>query len=437
MKKRILSILLVVSLCVSLFACGGNPAPASPAPTPSAPQPGSTPTETPAERTPLTMYMWSSSAKILEASGCIEDFEAKYPYDIEVIPAEYDDLENTALMMHTTGQDPDVQQVNNSSVAAFVEAGMLADLDSWIAESKLDLSSYAQAAVNVGMIDGKHYALPYDVDCRILAYNKTILAECNMKPEDLATTDGVLAFGKAAHEKGYYAMAGQVSKNVFCIYDLGGFMLCWGVRLYEQDESGKYLSQLTKPEVKEYLNWAVEMYEYMPKDTNIDDTMARSMFAEGKVAMLWWTPSQVASVLPKFANPDDVGFTTMPTAPNGKSGSAMGGYLFAVSENAKNKEGAYAWMEYLNTPENMAKITRGLPADTRSFGFEPYNKPVYDAFKEQYKTACFPVPLTPIYTEVAETWNTFYGQALLKDISVDEAIAKGDAAVQAKLDTLN
>lgn len=94
-------------------------------------------------------------------------------------------------------------------------------------------------------------------------------------------------------------------------------------------------------------------------------------------------------------------------------------------------------MEYLNTPENMAKITRGLPADTRSFGFEPYNKPVYDAFKEQYKTACFPVPLTPIYTEVAETWNTFYGQALLKDISVDEAIAKGDAAVQAKLDTLN
>ena len=47
------------------------------------------------------------------------------------------------------------------------------------------------------------------------------------------------------------------------------------------------------------------------------------------------------------------------------------------------------------------------------------------------------MPLTPIYTEVAETWNTFYGQALLKDISVDEAIAKGDAAVQAKLDTLN
>lgn len=444
MKKRILSMLLALCLCASLFACGGNNAPASsadPAPAPSSAAPeGSSAAPAPeptAERTPLTMYMWSSSAKILENSGCIEDFESKYPYDIEIIPAEYDDLESTALMMHTTGQDPDVQQVNNSSVAAFVEAGMLADLDPWLAETKLDLSTYAQAAVDVGVIDGKHYALPYDVDCRILAYNKTILEECGMKPEDLATTDGVLAFGKAANEKGYYAMAGQVSKNVFCIYDLGGFMLCWGVRLYEQDDSGKYVSQLTKPEVKEYLNWAVEMYEYMPKDTNIDDTMARSMFAEGKVAMLWWTPSQVASVLPKFANPDDVGFRTLPTAPNGKSGSAMGGYLFAVSENAKNKDGAYAWMEYLNTPENMAKITRGLPADTRSFEFDPYNKPVYDAFKEQYKTACFPVPLTPIYTEVAETWNTFYGQALMKDITVDDAIAKGDAAVQAKLDTLN
>ena len=428
--KKLVTVLLVLAMCLSLFACGSAPAtPAAPAEAPAE--------EAPAERTPLTIYMWSSSAKILEASGCIEDFESKYPYDIEIIAAEYDDLETTALMMHTTGQDPDVQQVNNTSVAAFVEAGMLANLDEWLKGSNVDLSTYAQAAVDVGYVDGSYYAIPYDVDCRILAYNKVILEECGMTPEDLATTDGVLAFGKAAAEKGYYAMAGQVSKNVFCIYDLGGFMLCWGVRLYEQDETGKYVSQLTRPEVKEYLDWAVEMYEYMPKDTNIDDTMARSMFAEGQVAMLWWTPSQVKSVLPKFQNPDDVGFLTLPTAPNGKSGSAMGGYLFAVSENATNKEGAYAWMDYLNTPENMAKITRGLPADTKAFAFEPYNNPVYDAFKEQYQTACFPVPLTPIYTEVAETWNTFYGQALMKDITVDEAIAKGDVAVQAKLDTLN
>lgn len=213
-------------------------------------------------------------------------------------------------------------------------------------------------------------------------------------------------------------------------------MLCWGVRLYEQDAEGNYVSQLSMPEVEEYMNWAVEMYEYMPKDTNIDDTMARSMFAQGQVAMLWWTPSQVKSVLPKFENPDDVGFLTMPTAPNGKSGSAMGGYLFGVAADAANKDGAYAWMEYVNTPENMAKVTRGLPADTESFSFEPYNNSVYDAFKEQYASACFPVPLTPIYTEVAETWNTFYGEALLKEISVADAIAQGDAAVQAKLDTL-
>jgi ABC-type glycerol-3-phosphate transport system substrate-binding protein len=387
------------------------------------------------KRSKLKLYLWSSSADTLKKSGVIEDFQSKYPYDVEVTTSEFDSLENTALMMHTTGQDCDVLQVNNSSVATFVEAGMLENLDDWIKSSKLDLSSYAQAAVDIGMVDGKHYSLPYDVDCRILAYNKNILKECGMTEKDLATTDGVLAFGKTANQKGYYAMAGQVSKNVFCIYDLGGFMLCWGVRLYEKD-GNNYKSQLTKPEVADYMKWAVEMYQYMPKDTNIDDTMARSMFAEGKVAMLWWTPSQVKSVLPKFKNPDDVGFLTMPKAPNGKSGSAMGGYLFGVSQNAPNKNAAHAWMEYVNKPENMAKITRGLPADTKAFDFKPYNDKLYEKFKEQYKTATFPVPLTPIYTEVAETWNTLYDKALMKEISIEDAIKQGDKAVQDKLDTL-
>lgn len=435
--KKTLCMILAICMLLALCACGTTNTEPSAPPTSGSSEAAADTTTGEVERTKLTMYLWSSSAKILEDNGVIADFESKYPYDVEITTAEFDELENTALMMHTTGQDCDVIQVNNSSVATFVEAGMLDNLDSWLASSPVDISTYAQAAVNIGMIDGTHYALPYDVDCRILAYNKVILDECGMTPEDLATTDGVLAFGKAANEKGYYAMAGQVSKNVFCLYDLGGFMLCWGVRLYEQNENGKYVSQLSKPEVKEYMDWAVQMYEYMPKDTNIDDTMARSMFAQGQVAMLWWTPSQVKSVLPKFENPDDVGFRTMPTAPNGASGSAMGGYLYGVAANAANKDGAYAWMEYVNTPENMAKVTRGLPADTKAFDFDPYNKPVYDAFKEQYATACFPVPLTPIYTEVAETWNTFYGEALMKELSVEDAIAQGDAAVQAKLDTLN
>ncbi len=438
--KKVLCTVLAGIMAMSMMACATTAAPAA---APAAPAAPAASAEAPAAsgevaRTPMTLYTWSSSAKVLDANGVIEDFESKYPYDGEVITAEYDDLENTVIMMHNTGEAPDVIQVNNSSVATFVDAGMLMNLDEWLAGSSVNLETYAPAAVEVGYVDGSCYAIPYDADCRILAYNKVILEECGMTPDQITTTDGVMEFARKANEKGYYAMAGQVSKNVFCIYDLGGFMLCWGVRLYEKDEaSGKYLSQVKFPEVKEYLEWAVEMYEYMPKDTNIDDTLARSMFAQGKVAMLWWTPSQVKSVLPQFANPDDVGFLPMPTAPNGKSGSAMGGYLFGVSSQAKNVDGALAWMEYVNTPENQAKVTRGLPADRAAFDYEPYNKPVYEPFKIQYETACFPVPLTPIYTEVAETWNVFYGQALLKDITIDEAIEKGDAAVQAKLDTLN
>ena len=386
MKKTIVVMVSLLLIMGNIFAAGANEAASADSNTPK----------------PVTLYLWDSTAKIAQNNNVEAEFEAAYPqYDLIIEPYTFADLESKALLKHSTGDDCDVIQINNYSVAPFVEAGILMPLDDWIKDVGLDLSTYAPALSNVGIVDGVRYATAFDADCRILAFNKVILAECGMTEADLATTDGVMEFARKANEKGYYAMAGQVSKNVFCIYDLGGFMLCWGTRMYEEVD-GKYVSQLTKPEVADYMEWAVEMYKYMPKDTNIDDTMARSMFAQGKVAMLWWTPSQVNSVLPKFANPDDVGFLPMPTGPTGVRASAAGGYLIGVGSNTKNKEGSLAFMEWLNKPENLYKLCRGLPADTNGFKYGGYDSYKYDMFKEQLATANFPVPLITIYTEVAE-----------------------------------
>ncbi|NMA23647.1 MAG: sugar ABC transporter substrate-binding protein [Spirochaetales bacterium] len=417
--RKILLMLLVGAICVvTVFAAGSSEAKAT------------------AKQQEVRILLWDSTYnQKFEPENIKEDFESLYPdYKLVIERIEFDSLDKQILLAHATGRDYDVIQVNHSSVSQFVAGNVLLPLDEYLSKSSIDLSTYAPAAVDVGKVKGVTYGLPFDPDCRILAYNRTILDELGFDPPK--TTDDMLKIAEAAYAKGYYAMAGQVSKTMFCIYDLGGFMLSYDTQVYKEID-GKYVSQLNTPEALEFLNWAVEMYKYMPKDTNISDTLARSMFAQGKVVMLWWTPSQVKSVIPQFANRDDLEFSEIPVGPTGAHGSAMGGYLWGIGSGAKNKEGAWAFMEYANTPRVQALLARGLPADTKAFDYPPFNVSDYDMFRKQLETSQYPVPLTEVFPKVAEVWNRRFSEALLGVLTPEEAVRLGHTEVQAVLDTIN
>ncbi|HPZ15034.1 MAG TPA: sugar ABC transporter substrate-binding protein [Sphaerochaeta sp.] len=419
MRKTLLALLLIGVLCsVTVFAAGTSEAKSA------------------AKPREVRILLWDSTYnQKFEPQNIKADFEAQYPdYQLVIDRIEYDSLDKQILLAHATGKDYDVIQVNHSSVSQFVAGGVLLPLDSYLASSAIDLSTYAPAAVDVGKIKGVTYGIPFDPDCRILAYNRRILDELGFAPPK--TTADMLEIAKAAYAKDYYAMAGQVSKSMFCIYDLGGFMLSYDTQVYKE-VNGKYVSQLNTPEALQFVKWAVEMFKYMPKDTNISDTLARSMFAQGKVVMLWWTPSQINSVIPQFANRDELEFSEIPIGPTGAHGSAMGGYLWGIGSGAKNKDGAWAFMEYANTPKVQAMLARGLPADTRAFDYPPFNIPEYNMFRKQLETSKYPVPLTEVFPRVAEVWNRRFSEALLGVISAEEACRLGHAEVQAVLDTIN
>jgi ABC-type glycerol-3-phosphate transport system substrate-binding protein len=163
-----------------------------------------------------------------------ENFEKLYPnisivYDI----VEYADLDQKLLIAHGTNDDYDIIQTNHSSVPQFVFAGILEPLDGYIKAAGIDFSTYQQEAVKIGQMKGIQYAIPYEPDCRIFAYNKKILKEAGVKPPN--TMQEVLNVAKAVNKKGYYAMAGSYSKLWFPIYDIGCWMLGNGGHVYVLD----------------------------------------------------------------------------------------------------------------------------------------------------------------------------------------------------------
>lgn len=415
--KKLLTVLVVLLVAVSFtFAQGAKEA-------------------SPAEKTKVRVMVWTSSYDQKLAPNDIEaKFEAAYPqYDLEFDQVEYDSLDSQTLLSHNTGNDYDVIMVNHSSLPMFVAGNVVAPLDDVVAD--LDMQYYSKKAVDASKFGDHWYGIPFDPDCRILAYNQKLIKELGFDAPK--TTDDVLAIAKAGFEKGYYAMAGGLNRSTFCIYDLGGFMLCWGINVYTQDANGKYVCQLNTPEAVDYMTWAQQMYACMPHDGNLDNSTARSWFAQGKVLMLWWTPSQIASVLPKFENREDCAFAEMPLGPTGVNGSAMGGYMWSIGSGAANPDGAKAFIRWALQPEMQGQICRGLPSDSRAYDYAPYNVPEYDMFREQIAKAEYPVALTSVLPQVFDTWNRTYARCMMGELTPAEACEIGYKEVQAVLDTIN
>jgi ABC-type glycerol-3-phosphate transport system substrate-binding protein len=362
-----------------------------------------------------------------------ENFEKLNPninivYDI----VEYADLEQKLLIAHGTNDDYDIIQTNHSSVPQFVFAGILEPLDGYIKAAGIDFSTYQQEAVKIGQMKGIQYAIPYEPDCRIFAYNKKILKEAGVKPPN--TMQEVLNVAKAVNKKGYYAMAGSYSKLWFPIYDIGCWMLGNGGHVYVLDGE-KYKATLNTPEVLEYVKWSKEIFQYMPKDPNMDDFAVRDMFIKGKIAMYWWGPWEVNLIEP-YMDMKNVGFSIMPKG-KVKSGSSMGGWMYGIGAGAKNKEEAWKFVEYMLKPENMAVVTGALPADRRALKYPPFNSKKYEIFNEQLKTAEYPAPPTPVYPQIAEVFNKYFNQAMVGKITPEQACEYSNTEAQKYLDALN
>lgn len=362
-----------------------------------------------------------------------ENFEKLHPnINIAFDIVEYADLDQKILIAHGTNDDYDIIQTNHSSVPQFVIAGILEPLDSYINAAGIDFSTYQSEAVKIGQMKGIQYAIPYEPDCRIFAYNKKILKDAGVQPP--TTMAEVLKVAKAVSKKGYYAMAGSYSKMWFPIYDIGCWMLGNGGHVYVLDGE-KYKATINTPEVLEYVKWCKEMFHYMPKDPNMDDSSVRNMFIEGKIAMYWWGPWEVNMIEPKM-DMKNVGFSIMPKGKL-KSGSSMGGWMFGIGSGAKNKEAAMKFVEYMLRPENMAVVTGALPADRRALKYPPFNSKKYEIFNEQLKTAEYPAPPTPVYPQIAEVFNKYFNQAMIGKITPEQACENSNIEAQKYLDALN
>ena len=186
-------------------------------------------------KTQLNILWWGSQTRHELTTQMLEKFQEENP-DIEVV-MDYSDWDGywTKLPAQVAGgQTPDVFQMDYAKLAQYVENGVMAALDDYVADGSLDLSNVAQSVIDSGSIDGKLYAVSTGTNAPVMLYRKDILddlgIEMPMNPTMSEYTD--------ISKKVYEATGLRDTFVTSCSADNLRFRLRnYGMNLYNDDAS--------------------------------------------------------------------------------------------------------------------------------------------------------------------------------------------------------
>ncbi|THF81760.1 ABC transporter substrate-binding protein [Cohnella fermenti] len=276
----------------------------------------------------------------------------------------------------SSGDGPDVTDNFSNNTASYATKGMLEPLDDYIAKSGFDTSDFVPAALEGGKYDGKQYALPINVNFNLLFYNKKMFADAGIT-EVPKTSDELLAAAKKLTKVNADKSLEVLGFPDFpFVYYTTGMSMAFGGSFISED--GKTLTPDNAGTIE-----AIKTIQDYRNEFGVDNILkfnssakyldATDPFILGKQAIRIdgpWFGNTVKNVLQKDI---DYGVAPLP-GPAGHPELAGGGEVssstFFIPSNAKNKDGAWAFLSWLMAKENMIKFNdmfANLPARTSAY----------------------------------------------------------------------
>lgn len=152
-------------------------------------------------KTTLNVLWWGSQTRHEQTTAMLEKFQELNP-DIEVV-MDYSDWDGywTKLPAQVAGgQTPDVFQMDYAYLSQYAENGVLAELDSYIADGSLDMSNVSQSVIDSGTVNGKVYAISTGTNAPVMLYRKDIVDELGLELPMNPTLTQYTDVAKAVYE---------------------------------------------------------------------------------------------------------------------------------------------------------------------------------------------------------------------------------------------
>lgn len=410
MKKRLVSMLLLLALCASMVGCGAKKADKdSDDVKPTVKQDVvDKKTDTEGEKkeevkkedsskTKVTMWIMPNSGEPeTDLMKVLEPFLAANPdIEVEATVLDWGSAWTKLTTAATSGEGPDITQLGTTQVAAIAAMGALEDLTG-VYDRFGGTQAFVPASLPTTQILGQgeeRYGAPWFIDTRALFYRKDVCEAAGVNPEtDFDTWDSfksALQKMKGIQIDGVevqpFAMPGKNDWNV--IHNFAPWIWGAGGDFIADDNKTSIVNEDTAFEgVKFYTELAVEGLMNMPA-LEKNSAEIEASFNSGEFATIFTGAYEIATLrreVPELA--EKIGTVPFPEGPKGRY-AFFGGSDLCVFKSSKNKEAAYRVLEFLMTTEAQVeyqKLCGNLPTVNAAYETSFIaDEPMRAAFKEQ------------------------------------------------------
>jgi multiple sugar transport system substrate-binding protein len=250
------------------------------------------------------------------------------------------------------GNPPDVALFDRFLIGSWASKGSLTDLSAYVKMDGIAPADYYQGLWAEAVYDGKVYALPWGTDNRAMYYNKTLMKEAGLDPEQPPQTMAELdKMAEAIYKK---SSNGKYEQIGFIPWMNQGFLYTQGWNWGGLWEKGGELTP-NDPQIVKALDW---MASYAKK-YNIENLTSFSTamgqtgmnpFWTGKVGFVFdgnWILNDLAKYKPKF----EWGVAPMPAADGHPSVTWAGGWSYVIPKGSKHEEAAWKFVKFVSHKE--------------------------------------------------------------------------------------
>ncbi|MGH3442671.1 MAG: ABC transporter substrate-binding protein [Nitriliruptorales bacterium] len=382
---------------------------------------------------PVTLTFWNywdgKNGEVMQS--LVDEWNSANPdVQVESIFVGFGDLLPKLQAAVAGGEAPDVAAGDLVWLPKLTRSGRLVALDQFLDAEQLD--EFFPEMLQVGELDGSTYSLPVSTNNLQLFYNRELIEQSGLDPDDPPETWDEL---RAAAAECADPASGRQGLELFTEPGEG---LTWQFQVYLWQAGGEFLNEdgtaaaFNSPAGEQALQFWVDLIH--------DDKSAAvapwGAFGQGNACMMMdgsWMVG-IWSADPPF----DFGTAPMPHPADGQPATNMGGeQIFIMADAPDRQQAAYRFVEWVTSHEvqlewvkqtGFMPVLESLAADSEYRQFIEATEPRALPFVDGAQHARSRPPI-PTYPEVSDAFSREIERALLGQVSVTEALKAAEQAV--------
>ncbi|MFV0504984.1 MAG: ABC transporter substrate-binding protein [Lachnospirales bacterium] len=306
----------------------------------------------------------------------IDDFEKSYNINVHYYSGiREEDYSEWLWQQILKGKTPDVFMILENDFSKLVSLGVAENLNTFINNDNLNIEKYYKSVYEKGKgKDANLYALPFEVEPKLMIVNKTLLKNNNINiPNQDWTWDE------------FYEISERITKDVDgdgVLDYFGNFNYSWEDAMYSNSYTIKKMEDMYSMFLTDEVISSVVFYKRLNK-LNGGYKVTQDNFDSGNVAFmpLYFSEYKTYKTYPykvKKYDKFEWDCITMPKGSQGDNSSTVKTILMGISNSSKNKMIAYEFLKYLTFDEDVQTALY-----TESFGSSALKTVVSSDYADQ------------------------------------------------------